>query len=82
VMHQAPFLQRELFHRLAHDDETRRHLDALFLPELEGLLIVAVKRLQRRLQSRGEFERVEFLAFTARALGPLLPRLAATLCHE
>ena len=31
---------------LADDDEAGRHLDALVFPELEGLLVVAVERLQ------------------------------------
>ena len=31
---------------LADDDEAGRHLDARFLPELEGLLVVAVERLR------------------------------------
>ncbi len=57
---------------LADDDETGRHLDALLLPELEGLLVVAVEGLQRRLQAGGEFERVEFLAFAAPFLGHVL----------
>ena len=47
---------------LADDDEAGRHPDALLLPELEGLLVVAVERFQRCLQAGGEFERVEFLA--------------------
>ena len=31
---------------LADDDETRRNLDALVFPELEGLLVMAVESLQ------------------------------------
>ena len=50
-------------------DETGRHLDALLLPKIEGLLIVAVEGLQRCLQPEGESERVEFLAFAAPFLG-------------
>ena len=65
---------------LADDDEAGRHLDALFLPELEGLLVVAVEGLQRRLQSRGKFERVEFLAlaapFRGHVLADVLPEVA------
>ena len=48
---------------LADDDEARRHLNAFFFPQLEGLLIVPVERFQRRLQSRREFERIKFFAF-------------------
>ncbi len=57
---------------LADDDEAGRHLDALVLPELEGLLVVAVEGFQRRLQAGGELERVEFLAFAAALLGHVL----------
>ena len=39
---------------LADDDEAGRHLDARLLPELEGLLVVAVEGLQRRLQAAWE----------------------------
>ena len=57
---------------LADDDEAGRHLDALFLPELEGLLVVAVEGFKRRLQARGQLERVEFLALAAPFLGHVL----------
>jgi hypothetical protein len=57
----------ELRHRgvLADEDETWGHLDALPLPQLEFLLIVAVERLQRCLKSRWKLKRIEFLAFAA-----------------
>ena len=42
------------------------------LPELEGLLVVAVEGFQRRLQAGRELERVEFLAFAAPLLGHVL----------
>ena len=38
---------------VADDDEARRHADAGVLPELEGLLVVAVERIERRLESAG-----------------------------
>src|ERR1700676_5806169 len=50
---------------LADEDETWGHLDALPLPQLECLLIVAVERLQRCLKSRWKLKRIEFLAFAA-----------------
>ena len=57
-----------------------RHLDALVFPELEGLLVVAVESLQRRLQAGGKLERVEFFAFAAPFLGhvfaDVLPEVA------
>ncbi len=50
---------------LADEDETWGHLDALPVPQLECLLIVAVERLQRCLKSRWKLKRIEFLAFAA-----------------
>ncbi len=65
---------------LADDDEAGRHLDARFLPELEGLLVVAVERFQRGLQARRKLERVELLALPAallrHVLADVLPEVA------
>ena len=65
---------------LADDDEAGRHLDARFLPELEGLLVVAVEGFERGLQAGGQFERVEFLALAAallrHVLADVLPQVA------
>src|SRR6266508_2175755 len=65
---------------LADDDEARRHLDALVLPQLEGRLVVAVEDFQRRLQASGELERIEFLALASSFLGhvfaDVLPEIA------
>jgi hypothetical protein len=78
---------------LADDDEARRDLDASFIPKLEGLLIVAVERLQRRLQAGREFERIELFAFAAaffrHVLANVLPEIPEhrhfaagdVLCH-
>ena len=50
------------------------------LPQLEGLLVVAVERFERRLQARGQLERVEFLALAAallrHVLADVLPEVA------
>ena len=45
------------------------HLDALPVPQLECLLIVAVERLQCCLKSRWKLKRIEFLAFAAPFVG-------------
>ena len=42
------------------------------LPELEGLLVVAVEGFKRRLQASGQLERIEFFAFAAPFLGHVL----------
>ena len=57
---------------LADDDEAGRHADAGLLPELEGLLVVAVECLQCGLQSGGQLERIEFFALAAALLGHVL----------
>ena len=57
---------------VADDDEAGRHVDAGLLPELEGLLVVAVERLQGGLQLDREAERVERLGLAAALLGHLL----------
>ena len=57
---------------LADDDEARRHADAALLPELEGLLVVAVECLERGLQARRQLERVELFALAAALLGHVL----------
>ena len=44
----------------------------LSCPELEGLLVVAVERLERRLQPRRQLERIELLALAAALLGHVL----------
>jgi hypothetical protein len=65
---------------LADDDEAGRHPDALLFPELEGFLVVAVERLQGRLEPGGKLERVEFSPFAASLLrhvfADILPQVA------
>ena len=50
---------------LANDDEARRNRMPSSCPQLEGLLVVAVKGFKRRLQCGGQLERIEI---------PALPR--------
>ena len=57
----------------ADDDEAGRHADARLLPELEGLLVVAVERLERGLELRRQAERVELAALPRPFFGIFLP---------
>ena len=64
---------------VADDDEARRNGYLLLGPQLEGLLVVAVERLQRRLQLRRQVERIEFSALPRPFFGILadvLPQIA------
>jgi hypothetical protein len=44
---------------LADDDKAGRYADFLFCPELEGLLVVSIQRLECRLERRRKIQRVE-----------------------
>ena len=54
---------------LADDDEARRHADLALLPELEGLFVVPVERLHRRLEHGRQLQRID-----AAGVGPVLLR--------
>jgi hypothetical protein len=51
----------------------RRNADACLLPQLEGLLVVAVERLERGLQFDRQAERIKRLALPRPFLGIFLP---------
>ena len=63
---------------LADDDEAGRDGDAALLPQLEGLLVVAVERLERGLQPRRQLQRIEVAAGAA----PLLRHVLADVLPE
>ena len=58
---------------VANDDEAGRDLDILFPPQLEGLGIMAVERLEGGLELDGEAERVERGSLAATLPWHLLP---------
>jgi len=64
---------------LANDDETRRQLNAAFLPEVIRLFVVSVKGLQRRLEPGGQFQGIEACrlapAFLGHVLADMLPEV-------
>src|SRR5207253_1376922 len=63
---------------VADDDEAWRHANARLLPQLVGLGVMAVERLQRGLQAGRQGERVEIAALAA----PLLWHLLADVFPE
>ena len=65
---------------VADEDEAGRHGDPRLLPELEGLLVVAVERLEGRLEPSRQRKRVEALRLAAsllrHVLAYVLPQVA------
>ena len=67
---------------LADDNKARRYLDAAFLPEFEGLVVVAVESLERGLKSGWQFEGVEYATFTASGLGHVLADVLPEIAED
>ena len=63
---------------VAYDDEARRHLDAFLAPQLVGLGVVPVKRLQRGLQLDRQVLRIQGLGLAA----PFLRHLGADVLPQ
>jgi hypothetical protein len=63
---------------LTDDDEAGRHVDAGVCPERERLLVVAVERIERRLQARRQLQRIERFAPAA----PLLRHVATDVLPQ